>query len=135
MSDFEASPSRRRKPTVDKPKTETRTKSNTRFSRMVSACGLSHVEAADFLDISKHTSAMKAAGLRPMFKEEEDELKALWLRVQDVTSRLDDSYPAGARRMQHAVWEIRRLLAIDRGEEVVGWVDHTIELDTHDHYD
>jgi hypothetical protein len=101
---IEESPARK----VGKLAPQPRHRANTRFARMIAACGLSHVEAAGFLGISKQAVAMKAAGMRPLFRDEEVKLIELWETVmqQGVDKVV---MPLGSVRMATAQMELREL--------------------------
>ena len=106
MPSIEPSPRRRDRTAAATP--IPRRRANTRFSRLLAACGLSQEEAAAYLGISKGTVGMKASALRPMYRDEEDALVSLWQTIMQGGAD-QVRMPPGAIRMSLAQMEMRAL--------------------------
>lgn len=105
---------------ANKSSRQNRVRGDSRFTRLLGLCGLTHPEAAEYLDIGKQTVAMRAAGNRQTPESEISELLDLWAKIKNNNERLGESFPAGARRQQHAYWEAEILLRKENPDDYGG---------------
>lgn len=81
-----------------------------RFSRLISLCGFTQQEAAEYLGIAHKTVSMKSAGMRKISEEEEHQLASLWLVISDPDQPLPENLPRGGQERRRAITEVLGLI-------------------------
>jgi transcriptional regulator with XRE-family HTH domain len=80
-----------------------------RFSRLISLCGFTQQEAAEYLGLAHKTVSMKSAGMRKIFEEEEHQLASLWAIISDLDQPLPEGLPRGGQERRRAISEAYEL--------------------------
>ena len=76
-----------------------------RFSRLISLCGFTQQEAAEYLGIAHKTVSMKSAGMRKISDEEESRLASLWSTISNLDQPLPEDLPRGGQERRRAISE------------------------------